>query len=55
MIPLLGYIIIEWTVTEVAALAVSIATFASLSLTAAETAQRLRKAAANKEETSGSP
>jgi hypothetical protein len=47
MIPLLGFFLIEWTVAEVAALAavaVSMATAASLGLTAAETAPRMRKA-----------
>src|SRR5206468_5415837 len=47
MLPLLGVLLVEWTVAEVAAfaaLAVSVATAVSTSLTAAETAQRIRKA-----------
>lgn len=50
MLPLLGMIFVEWTVAEiaaVAALAVSITTAVSTSLTAAETAQRIKKAKAD--------
>jgi hypothetical protein len=49
MLAVLGYLIIEWTMTEVAAFAVSLATVASLSLTAIETAQRIKKTAEDPE------